>query len=820
MLARRRKEGRQEAGSVSVIVMVVSVGFCVAAAYADELRCERIVVGACQNLVYDMTVASAPLYKTFGASIHENGSSVGGSSILTALDAEWLINSLRPVIDTGCSKQALFLFCSSLFPLCSPNAPRPVHPCRSLCEQVRRECFSDPANGKLWPAYLDCRTLPQPEKQELCMQVPPDATGSVEHGTFHGSLVTTALSTSAPVPLSAAPPQTQQVLDVGSMKSWSIENLTSLLRQPQPLYQPDGDASLTSGPLGPVDVVSSKGGHGGGVPHQLWPGDGSLVIPWMDERRGTTGDNGGTRASDADSTSTTPCPANYSLEYDRCVPRCGPSIDALYSQQQKDLIEWWTLVLSAICFVFTLMSLVTFWARANGRLDYPDRPILFMTLCYNLLGLCHLERTILHSGGDRAEQRDAPQSNVDLALILTVPGNAFEAGSVGAVDASRSDCTITTSQCLAYYIIKHYLVLSGTTWWLIFALCWYLSTAKQWSCEALERRSGLFHVLAWVVPFAFPIVALLRGNIQRFELTGFCTGANGFVEELATLLLLLIGALLLVLALFALARLRAGWNQRAHLSRVFAHVLTFGVCYLAPAIAATVCRMLERVENVLEPCPPTDSGAAAPLRCPQTVAHFSSLPTFLRLTFTLLGGACVCIWLWLRHSTELATGPKEAASYGYGFQDGALLKCASVTASAGVGRLKDPLTDTTDRPSLTNTLSAPPANTVHSARSVGCGLRSITSAGNHRNGRISGCAAKAHKYCFVYQPAMTGSIAMDMVQGSVYHSSATDGSGTPGATLYRTIPTHSTSSSDYAAGRTGSRRSIRPVGPLSMITRI
>ncbi|XP_058063203.1 frizzled-3 [Anopheles bellator] len=815
MLARRQQE-RQEAAasSVSVIVMVVTIGFCVAAADAEELRCERIVVGACQNLVYDMTVASAPLYKTFGASVHENGSSVGGSSILTALDAELLINSLRPVIDTGCSKQALFLFCSSLFPLCSPNAPRPVHPCRSLCEQVRRECFSDPANGKLWPTYLDCRTLPQPEKQELCMQVPPDATGSVEHGAFHGTLVTTAVSTSAPLPLSAAPPPTQQVLEVGPMKSWSIENLTSLLRQPQPLYHPDGDASLTSGgALGAVDAVSSKGVNGvSGMPHQLWPGDGSLVIPWMDERGGTSVDSSGARASGHEPRA--PCPANYSLEYDRCVPRCGPSIDALYSQQQKDLIEWWTLVLSAICFVFTLMSLVTFWARANGRLDYPDRPILFMTLCYNLLGLCHLERTILHGGGG---DRGAEQP-----LMLTVPGNAFEgSSSVGAVDASRSDCTITTSQCLAYYIIKHYLVLSATTWWLIFALCWYLSTAKQWSCEALERRSGLFHVLAWVVPFAFPIVALLRGNIQRFELTGFCTGANGFVEELATLLLLLIGALLLVLALFALARLRAGWNQRAHLSRVFAHVLTFGVCYMAPATAATVCRMLERIDNVLEPCQPADSGAAAPLPCPQTVAHFSSLPTFLRLTFTLLGGACVCIWLWLRHSTELATGPKEVASYGYGFQDGALLKCASVAPSAGVGRLKDALTDTNDRPSLSNSLSAPPAHTLHSARGgVGCGLRSITSStGNHRSGRISGSAAKAHKYCFVYQPTMTGAIAMDMLQGSVYHSSATDGSGTPGATLYRTIPTRSTLSSGYV-GRTSSRRSIRPVGPLSMITRI
>uniref|UniRef100_A0A8W7PD61 Frizzled receptor 3 n=1 Tax=Anopheles coluzzii TaxID=1518534 RepID=A0A8W7PD61_ANOCL len=478
------------------------------------------------------------------------------------------ITSLRPVIDSGCSKQALFLFCSSLFPLCSPTAPRPVHPCRSLCEQVRKDCFSDPAHSKLWPAYLDCRALPQPEKHELCMQVPSDATGSIKQRagpsgpTYHLPVATTGGTAGTP-----SPTTTHDSVE-SVVKGWSISNLTSLLQQ---------HAAV----------------------------------------------------------------AAAALEYDRCVPRCGPTIDALYSQRQKELVELWTLVLSAVCFIFTLTSLVSFWAKAS-KLEYPDRPILFMTLCYNLLGLCYLERTILHSPR-RLE------AAVEL-MLLDAPGHHPSAATATHL---RSDCTIT-SQCLAYYILKHYLLLSASTWWLIFGLCWYLSTAKQWSCEALERKSGLFHVLAWVVPFAAPIGALLRGHIQRFELTGFCN-ARGFTE-LPVLLLLLLGTALVSCALAALARLRHCWNQRApHLGRVFGRVLLFAVCYLLPALSATVCMMLERVDHELEPCP---AGGEPGDGCVHRVQpHFSLLPTVLRLALTLLGGGSVGVWLWSRQPSDTELGP-------------------------------------------------------------------------------------------------------------------------------------------------------------------
>ncbi|XP_053678215.1 frizzled-3 [Anopheles nili] len=791
----------------------------------EELRCERIMVSACQNLVYEMTIASAPetalQYLAHGAPQAGGGvnssasasSSMATGQVRTWLDAERLITSLRPIIDSGCSKQALFLFCSSLFPLCSPMAPRPVHPCRSLCEQVRRDCFSEPPHSKLWPAYLDCRALPQPEKHGLCMQVPSDATGSVEHHHhggnphYHLPLATNSGGSSA---AGSSPPSTvthdsiEPVVTNTGGGRWSISNLTSLLQ-----HTGGGASMIPTGADGPSwsDRISSI----------LLAGPGLMLPP---------GVGGSSNTNGADPTTRVMCPANYSLEYDRCVPRCGPTIDALYSQRQKELVESWTLVLSAVCFIFTLTSLVSFWARAV-KLEYPDRPILFMTLCYNLLGVCYLERTILHSPR-RLEAAAAAE-----LLLLDTSGSPVGSASVAAAAAAaannpavRSDCSIT-SQCLAYYILKHYLLLSAHTWWLIFGLCWYLSTAKQWSCEALERKSGLFHVLAWVVPFAAPIGALLRGHIQRFELTGFCT-ARGFTE-LPALLLLLAGAALVALALAALARLRLCWNQRApHLGRVFGRVLIFAICYLLPALAATICLMLERVDHVQEPCP-TGDGAGCPAG-----PRFSLLPTVLRLGLTLIGGGLVGVWLWSRHPSEGDTGttrksppaPSQLLIGAGGLKtnsegstrvttntrrlegrpssmrvdDPAVIRRDGPLLS-GVGRYKD---SSTDRRSSSR---ASRANNAY--RSASAGGRPTDKGKN-----------KPPKFCYSYRPCAAGALSEQSI------ALRTPPDLSPGSYRSETGPGRS----PYAVGSGGTsggggyvpvrvHRSLRAV-PMSMITRI
>ncbi|TMW41979.1 hypothetical protein DOY81_012942 [Sarcophaga bullata] len=371
------------------------------------------------------------------------------------------ITKLLPLIESHCSNRIRFLLCSALFPLCTPDVPRPVTACTSLCEHVKRECSTQTDLMQLWPEFLKCENLPSPERQELCMQIPT---------------LTEATKLQAPVAQ-----QTSETPAFNGPQEQQHQPAQQQHQLPRQLQIPQQIQQL---PLG------ANVGH-----HFYWP--------WM------------TPHISKAIKPTAICPVNFTvnpLDNDECVPQCNR--DAYYTSQQKKVAESLILGLSAVCFVLTLFSLVTFWAEPT-RFGYPERPVLFLCLCYNLFSVCYLERIVFHNSSRAFTQHEDP-----LGKTLLLP------------------CALTPP-CLASYITTSYLSLCAATWWLIFALCFYLSSHKKWSSEALEKKSGLFHVLAWVPPLAPPIAALLMEKVKPNELTGMCS-APGFVE-IPTIVLLLLG---------------------------------------------------------------------------------------------------------------------------------------------------------------------------------------------------------------------------------------------------------------------------------------
>ncbi|KAJ6637279.1 Frizzled-3, partial [Pseudolycoriella hygida] len=425
-------------------------------------------------------------------------------------DAENMINELLPIMDSDCSRQARFLLCASMFPLCSPDVSRPVAACKSLCETVKSECSQDSV-AILWPKFIDCDALPQPERQELCMEVPQDE------------------------------------LKFGRTK-----------------------------------------GHAATWP---WLKNSNIIRPM----------------------STIICPANFTAVNDECAPQCGS--DARFTAEQKKIVETWTLALSAICFILTLFSLVTFWAEPM-RFGYPERPVLFLALCYNLLSVCYLERVIFHN--------PLREGRSDDACVC---------------------CGLSTTSCLASYISTSYLTLSAATWWLIFSLCWYLSSSKQWSSEALEKKSGLFHVMAWVLPLAPPIAALLWGAVKQQELTGMCS-SFGFVK-IPTLFLLVVGAIFTILASRSLKGLSVTVNDDSfnrRLTQVRTRILVFSCVFFVPAFLAVVLGFFELHYETVPSCV-----FGEPCLSPK---KYSSIPTLMRLFFILAGGSMGGMWVWSKKTCD------------------------------------------------------------------------------------------------------------------------------------------------------------------------
>lgn len=309
------------------------------------------------------------------------------------------------------------------------------------------------------------------------------------------------------------------------------------------------------------------------------------------------------------------CPQNFTInERGNCVYKCGT--DAYYTTHQKKVIETCILVFSVICFIFTLFSLITFWTEST-RFKFPERPVLFLTLCYNLLSICYLLKIFYQKS-----------TNIPLPDEL----NDFNGITSIKTGDGSNQCAIN-SQCLAYFIIINYLIISASFWWLVFGLCWWLSTAKQWSPEALERKSGLFHVLAWLLPLTSPIAALLFGAIKKTELTGMCTAA-GFTE-VPSLILLTLGAIFIMLSAKSLKSLRSSWKN-SKLSQVMSRILLFGTIFVVPAITA-IALMSFDYDHDLAPCLPGET-------CYQPAKRQINI-SIIRYACLLLGGISG-IWVW------------------------------------------------------------------------------------------------------------------------------------------------------------------------------
>lgn len=306
------------------------------------------------------------------------------------------------------------------------------------------------------------------------------------------------------------------------------------------------------------------------------------------------------------------CPLNFTAIDDRCVASCNR--DAMYTGVQKKITEALILALSAGCFVLTLFSLVTFWAEPT-RFGYPERPVLFLCLCYNLFSLSYLERVVFHN----------PRKE-------------------GLVPLDITQCHLTPP-CIASYITTSYLTLCACSWWLIFALCFYLSSNKRWSSEALEKKSGLFHILAWVPPLFPPIAALMFGSVSVNELTGMCS-APGFVE-IPAFILLLLGIIFTERAVKSLKVLQeqirsATGTQR--FSQIRKRFLLFSLVFFVPSMLSMILGFFERLEPKANPCLTRDT-------CVQPEKQ-TSIPVIMKIFFHLAGGTLTGMWVWSRKTCE------------------------------------------------------------------------------------------------------------------------------------------------------------------------
>lgn len=180
---------------------------------------------------------------------------------------------------------------------------------------------------------------------------------------------------------------------------------------------------------------------------------------------------------------------------DTCLTRCLANV--LFTAMDKRFAEVWTTVWAVCCLASSVLTAITF-AADSARFRYPERPIVYLCVCYLFYSLTFIIREAV--GAPAISCRELDHSS-DRFLI--------RGGHEGTW------CTIT-------FLINYFFITASGLWWVILTIAWFLSAAKKWGHEGVEAISSLFHMVAWGGPAVCTIVILIMHKIDGDELTGMC----------------------------------------------------------------------------------------------------------------------------------------------------------------------------------------------------------------------------------------------------------------------------------------------------------
>ncbi|XP_043474884.1 frizzled-4-like [Leptopilina heterotoma] len=256
-----------------------------------------------------------------------------------------------------------------------------------------------------------------------------------------------------------------------------------------------------------------------------------------------------------------------------CIPKCGA--DAYYRTEDKRFTERWMIGWAWLCFLSTLFTLLTFWVDPS-RFRYPERPIVFLALCYNLLSVAFIIRGAVGS------------ENLSCASQLDGPSY------VPVHDGLRS------MPCTIWWFARYYFGLVSSVWWSILCGCWFLSAKHEWSSEALHNISTYLHAIAWGLPILLTAGSLIAKSVVADELTGLCQISDEsalWLEVLPHAILLLLGCGFACLAGGALVRVRravrSAGRSATKLERLMTRLGIFALLYALPALGSLACTIYE-----------------------------------------------------------------------------------------------------------------------------------------------------------------------------------------------------------------------------------
>ncbi|XP_054156094.1 frizzled-1-like [Oppia nitens] len=326
---------------------------------------------------------------------------------------------------------------------------------------------------------------------------------------------------------------------------------------------------------------------------------------------------------------------------------CGAPCDGLlFNSDQRRLIRVWTGILALVC-VFSTLSAVLTYLIDTSRFQYPERPIIYLSLCYFFVGLVYVIGWALGDTVACNQPFPAPDGQVNVQMVRTITqGN------------KREYCTLL-------FLILYYFTMASAVWWVILTITWFLSAGLKWSHEAIESQQHYFHFTAWTIPALKAIAVLAMHKVEGDVLTGVCFVSLWTQSYLAIFVLiplliyLAIGVLFLTTGFISLWRIRTlmkmdGTFQTDKLEKLMFRNGLFSILYLCPAILllATYYYEHKNIDSFLlswltEVCHRPEFGIPCPVPKPDQKPMKPYLFVFIIKYMTcLMPGITMSFWIW------------------------------------------------------------------------------------------------------------------------------------------------------------------------------
>ncbi|KAI1718693.1 frizzled/Smoothened family membrane region domain-containing protein [Ditylenchus destructor] len=424
--------------------------------FDKPFRCRPIDIPLCKDIPYNKTIFPNPYFESDEQNLQTQ------------------TEHFKPLIKTKCNPHVQFFICSAFAPMCPDQMPQAVTSCRSVCEEVRRDCIKILQEFDIqWPAILNCSRFP--EAPNLCMQ----------------------------------PSESQQ---------------HSYISDPIP--------AVLSPPPSPGTVIGRE------------------IVP----------------SCPTDLINLDPTDANGN-----CAFRCDKA--TMFPRDKKEQAKLWISMWAIINIVVTLFTVLSFLIDSQ-RFRFPERSIFYISLCYLCYSLPYLTRLVL---------------SFDQTACSHLP-----TGQKFLVQSGQDNVV-----CVLSFLFNYYFGMAGALWWLMLTFTWYLSAAKKWVQEEIEKRSSYLHLFAWGIPALLAISVLITHKVDASELTGVCSVGNsnpwtllGFVL-LPKVCLVLTGLCFIVAGFSAMCRERECFRRRgtdtSKLEKFMFKMGSFSTLYVIPALVIAIC---------------------------------------------------------------------------------------------------------------------------------------------------------------------------------------------------------------------------------------